>query len=123
MLFVLMFVFFLSHNWLQEYILALEGFEYPSLLALFEIYGLTTGLVIERYLTSGMPPATGNTKDYLFISILLLISSGTSNLSLSYVNFPTKVIFRSSKLLPTMLMGLFSIKLVTIELRFYLLYL
>jgi adenosine 3'-phospho 5'-phosphosulfate transporter B3 len=32
----------------------------------------------------------------------LLVSSATSNLALDYINYPTKVIFRSCKLIPTM---------------------
>jgi adenosine 3'-phospho 5'-phosphosulfate transporter B3 len=34
-----------------------------------------------------------------------MASSALSNMSLNYINFPTKVVFRSSKLIPTMLMA------------------
>lgn len=35
----------------------------------------------------------------------LLISSATSNIALAYINYPTKVVFRSCKLIPTMLIA------------------
>ena len=34
---------------------------------------------------------------YFALCLCLLVSSGTSNLALSYINYPTKVVFRSCK--------------------------
>ena len=42
---------------------------------------------------------------YPFLTMCLLSSSALSNLSLNYINFPTKVVFRSCKLLPTMVIA------------------
>lgn len=42
-------------------------------------------------------------KAYPLLTLCLLSSSALSTLSLNYINFPTKVVFRSCKLLPTML--------------------
>jgi solute carrier family 35 (adenosine 3'-phospho 5'-phosphosulfate transporter), member B3 len=42
---------------------------------------------------------------YPFLTLCLLSSSALSNLSLNYINFPTKVVFRSCKLLPTMVIA------------------
>ena len=35
-----------------------------------------------------------------------MVSSATSNIALSYINYPTKVVFRSCKLIPTMLIAI-----------------
>jgi drug/metabolite transporter (DMT)-like permease len=42
---------------------------------------------------------------YPFLTLCLLSSSALSNMSLNYINFPTKVVFRSCKLLPTMVIA------------------
>lgn len=39
------------------------------------------------------------------LTFCLLISSATSNIALAYINYPTKVVFRSCKLIPTMLIA------------------
>lgn len=39
---------------------------------------------------------------YIYLCFCLLVSSATSNIALNYINYPTKVIFRSCKLIPTM---------------------
>merc|ERR1712232_356185 len=47
-----------------------------------------------------IPPWT-----YLGMAICLLLSFGLSNASLLHLNYPTKVILKSSKLIPVMLLG------------------
>jgi solute carrier family 35 (adenosine 3'-phospho 5'-phosphosulfate transporter), member B3 len=42
---------------------------------------------------------------YPLLTFCLLSSSALSNMSLNYINFPTKVVFRSCKLIPTMLVA------------------
>ena len=39
------------------------------------------------------------------LCLCLLVSSATSNIALQYINYPTKVVFRSCKLVPTMLIA------------------
>jgi solute carrier family 35 (adenosine 3'-phospho 5'-phosphosulfate transporter), member B3 len=41
-------------------------------------------------------------RDYGLLTAILLMSSGFSNTALGYINYPTKVVFRSCKLIPTM---------------------
>ncbi len=43
---------------------------------------------------------------YFMLTFCLLISSATSNIALAYINYPTKVVFRSCKLIPTMLIAM-----------------
>ena len=42
---------------------------------------------------------------YVGLCLCLLVSSATSNIALAYINYPTKVVFRSCKLVPTMLIA------------------
>ncbi len=42
---------------------------------------------------------------YPLLTFCLFASSSLSNLSLNYINYPTKVVFRSCKLIPTMLIA------------------
>jgi len=42
---------------------------------------------------------------YPLLTFCLLSSSSLSNLALNYINFPTKVVFRSCKLIPTMIVA------------------
>lgn len=39
---------------------------------------------------------------YCLLCFFLLLSSAASNMSLNYINYPTKVVFRSCKLIPTL---------------------
>lgn len=43
---------------------------------------------------------------YGMLCFCLLISSATSNIALAYINYPTKVVFRSCKLIPTMIIAM-----------------
>jgi len=42
---------------------------------------------------------------YFMLCLFLIISSATSNIALNYINYPTKVVFRSCKLIPTMIIA------------------
>lgn len=44
---------------------------------------------------------------YPLLTLCLVASSSLSNMSLNYINFPTKVVFRSCKLIPTMIISTF----------------
>jgi len=47
---------------------------------------------------------------YNLLALTLLLNVGLGNWSLNYINYPTKVIFRSSKLIPTMIVGYFILR-------------
>ena len=44
---------------------------------------------------------------YFLLAILTIATMGLSNTSLGYLNYPTQVIFKSSKLIPVMIGGVF----------------
>jgi adenosine 3'-phospho 5'-phosphosulfate transporter B3 len=53
----------------------------------------------------GRPIDAASWCDYLIVAGCLMASSSLSNIALNYINFPTKVVFRSCKLIPTMLIA------------------
>jgi len=126
----LMFLFFGMHNILQEAIVNLlsnnsditasdinsedGGGSSSSLksngtlmLGYAEVVGVMVFSYLERvHMTNeGGFSRVAPLRAYPLLTICLFASSSLSNLSLSYINFPTKVVFRSCKLVPTMLIA------------------
>ncbi|KAL7549440.1 hypothetical protein ACHAWF_012707 [Thalassiosira exigua] len=115
----LMFLFFGMHNVLQEAIVNLLSNRKDSdggarahgdstlMLGYAEVVGVTLFSYLERtYATSeGGWERKAPLKSYPLLTACLFASSSLSNLSLGYINFPTKVVFRSCKLVPTMIIA------------------
>ena len=68
-----------------------------------ETYRVTICSSFERSCVRKETKRTAPLTAYPLLTLCLMSSSALSNLSLNYINFPTKVVFRSCKLLPTML--------------------
>jgi adenosine 3'-phospho 5'-phosphosulfate transporter B3 len=98
------------------------GFTYGWFLGLLEMLGTCFFSFLERYFKqpsaqvvksgggssgSGSTFTKANLIDYGVVVMCLMASSSLSNIALNYINFPTKVVFRSCKLLPTMLIATF----------------
>ena len=60
--------------------------------------------MLERLLTRDLN-RVGALSQYAALSVLTVSGMGLTNLSLNYLTYPTRVIFKSSKLLPTMAVG------------------
>jgi len=100
-----MFVFFGTHNILQEAMMKMPNFEYGLMLGYMEVFGVTLFSFLERRYVAKEIGHKAPLKAYPFLTICLLSSSALSNMSLNYINFPTKVVFRSCKLVPTMIIA------------------
>mmetsp|Transcript_26204 Transcript_26204/g.54851 ORF Transcript_26204/g.54851 Transcript_26204/m.54851 type:complete len:566 (-) Transcript_26204:53-1750(-) len=124
----LMFLFFGLHNILQEAIVHLLSSIAPSSSPLSPLtpqlvkslqsegtvmlgYAEVTGVLLFSYLErvyvakeEGLAHAAP-LGAYSLLTLCLFASSTLCNASLSYINFPTKVVFRSCKLVPTMLIA------------------
>jgi len=99
------FLFFGTHNYLQEAIMSVEGFSYGVMLGYFEVLGVAVCSFVERRYIVKERGRQAPLSAYPLLTLCLLSSSGLSNISLNYINFPTKVVFRSCKLIPTMLIA------------------
>ena len=69
-----------------------------------EVLGVAICSYIER-LWIGETTRKAPWSFYCMLCFCLLVSSATSNIALQYINYPTKVVFRSCKLVPTMLIA------------------
>jgi solute carrier family 35 (adenosine 3'-phospho 5'-phosphosulfate transporter), member B3 len=120
-------VFFGAHNYLQEAIMSVDGFHLGVMLGYMEVLGVALCSLGERTVlihreqramtkqsssaTNGhhhVPSAARRVAPmsaYPLLMACLMTSSALSNMSLNYINFPTKVVFRSCKLIPTMLVA------------------
>lgn len=112
-------VFFGCHNYMQELIMSLpvsssaiatrtphpsphaQGFKIAVILAYLEVLGVTVCSYIEL-LASGEKTRKSSMTAYCLLCFFLLLSSAASNISLNYINYPTKVVFRSCKIIPTL---------------------
>ena len=98
--------FFGIHNFLQEYIMQLPGFTVGVFLGYLEVLGVTICSSIERKV-DGETERRAPWSAYAGLCFCLLVSSATSNIALNYINYPTKVVFRSCKLIPTICISIF----------------
>lgn len=99
------FFFFGVHNYLQEAIMAVPGFDFGVMLGYLEVLGVTICSFLERRYVARETQKVAPLSAYPLLTFCLLSSSSLSNLALNYINFPTKVVFRSCKLIPTMIVA------------------
>eukprot|EP01035_Chromulina_nebulosa_P018320 gene18320-24009_t len=85
--------------------MTLPGFKVGVFLGYLEVLGVAICSFFERrFYGETIRKAPWST--YFMLCFCLLISSATSNIALAYINYPTKVVFRSCKLIPTMIIAL-----------------
>jgi adenosine 3'-phospho 5'-phosphosulfate transporter B3 len=101
------FFFFGIHNLLQEAIMNVPGFTYGVMLGYMEVLGVAVCSLVERRYIAKEHGRKAPLSAYPLLTMCLLASSALSNMSLNYINFPTKVVFRSCKLIPTMVIASF----------------
>lgn len=119
---LLMFLFFGMHNILQEAIvnllnvIASDGREdnggretdhgnWTLMLGYAEVIGVLAFSYLERVQLTMERGRVAPLSAYPLLTLCLLASSTLSNMSLSYIGMPTKVVFRSCKLVPTMIIA------------------
>eukprot|EP00752_Nemacystus_decipiens_P008462 g7563.t1 len=96
---------FCLHNMLQESLFAMEGFNFGWSLGLLEAVGVLAGSMLERAHSADARKRVAPFKSYVVLAGILGMSSSLSNMALNYIKYPTKVIFRSCKLIPTMVIA------------------
>jgi len=99
------FFFFGIHNYLQEAIMSVPDYRYGVMLGYLEVFGVTVCSFLERKYIARETQRRAPLSAYPLLTVCLMSSSSLSNLSLNYINFPTKVVFRSCKLIPTMMVA------------------
>lgn len=89
---------------LQEGVTRTHGFHFFGYMTLMSSLTLVACGQLERILT-GDTKRVGTIRQYLKLSLLTLTGTQCTNWALAYLNYPTRVLFKSSKLLPTMAVG------------------
>ena len=89
---------------LQEGVFRVPGFKFSGWMTLLTAATMAVCGHIELALTTD-GRRVGTLKQYLKLSCLTLGGMYFTNWSLNYLNYPTRVLFKSSKLLPTMVVG------------------
>ncbi|EWM30103.1 udp-galactose transporter [Nannochloropsis gaditana] len=100
-----LFFFFGVHNLLQEQIMHFPGFTFGWSLGFLEVLGVTVFSYWERRWYKEAGVRRGSWRSYVGTTLCLMGSSSLANKALDYINYPTKVVFRSCKLIPTMVIS------------------
>ena len=85
-------------------LLTISQTQFGIVLGYLEVLGVAVCSGFER-VVAGEYTRKESWFSYGALCLCLLVSSATSNLALGYINYPTKVVFRSCKLIPTMLIA------------------
>ena len=89
---------------LQEGVWRIPDYKFSGYMTLMTALTMAVCGQLERLLT-GDTVRKGSLQQYLKLSLLTLSGMYFTNWSLQYLNYPTRVLFKSSKLLPTMVAG------------------
>jgi len=91
--------------WLQEMVFYIPGFKFGGFMALLTSLTFCLWAAIELKFQGW--ERKGEMKDYLILSFCTAGGIYFTNKSLQYINYPMRVMFKSSKLIPVMIMGFF----------------
>jgi len=89
---------------LQEGVWRIPGYKFSGWMTFVTAATMCACGMIERVLTGDIR-RVGTLQQYLKLSVLTLGGMYFTNWSLEYLNYATRVVFKSSKLLPTMIVG------------------
>jgi hypothetical protein len=84
------FIFFGTHNILQEAMMKIPGFEFGVMLGYMEVVGVCLFSYLERTFVAKETKRVAPLSAYPLLTFCLLSSSSLSNLALNFINFPTK---------------------------------
>ncbi|CAE7028327.1 pst-2 [Symbiodinium natans] len=94
---------------LQERVLYVPGFRYTGWLALITSVSYTGFSLVERRCERDRQ-LHGSAYDYLKLSMLTMGGMYLTNFSLHYLSYPLRVVFKSSKLIPVMVLSVVYLK-------------
>lgn len=89
---------------MQEAVWTVPHYKFSGYMTLLTAATMAACGQLERLMTGDLT-RVGSLPSYLKLSLLTLSGMYFTNYSLQFLNYPTRVLFKSSKLVPTMLMG------------------
>merc|ERR1711865_86483 len=96
--------------WLQEMVFRVPDFKFGGFMALITSLTFVACAAMELLMKGNFSKRKGDLKDYALLSLCTAGGIYFTNWSLTYIDYPMRVMFKSSKLLPVMVMGLFIAK-------------
>jgi adenosine 3'-phospho 5'-phosphosulfate transporter B3 len=105
-----MFAAYVAHDYVQELVFSYQSFKFGWFMSLVEVILITLASFIQLLFTqraasqrSSLAPSFTEAKCAVVLSVFIAITLGTGSAAMAHISFPVKVVMKSSKLLPTML--------------------
>ena len=91
---------------LQEKVMSIDGFEYPKYMTVIQTITFTLCALFEMIFSNGSQGSLFDPKapkmNYFFLSFLTFSGMLFTNWGLKYLSYPTRIIFKGAKPIPTM---------------------
>lgn len=92
---------------LQEWIFSMPGFHFGGLVSLMTTLTYCGCAGLDGHLFLGGLQRNASIKEFLLLSLFPAAGMYFTNWSLEYLNYPTRIMFKSSKVIPVMIVGTF----------------
>lgn len=99
----------LGFSYLQEKVFRVEGFKFHGFMTFLTSVTYTVCGIVELFVTGDLK-RKAPWFDYFLLSIFTLGGMYCTNWSLSYLNYTTRIIFKSSKVIPVMIIYFILVK-------------
>ena len=100
-----------THDFVQELVFRHDDFDFGWFMTLWELLIFVAAAWLQlAWDNRSYEIQRIQWREYVNLTIVLAATQGSGSVALSYVNFPVKVVMKSSKLIPTMLLGLLIIR-------------
>ncbi|XP_078488652.1 adenosine 3'-phospho 5'-phosphosulfate transporter 2-like [Ciona intestinalis] len=103
---IVVFVLFIMYGYCQEWLFQMDGVKKHGMFVTLMQFGFYTIFGIFEQNIHGKIERRVPLVTYIGLAVLTIGTMGLSNTSLGYLNYPTQVIFKSSKLIPVMIGGI-----------------
>jgi adenosine 3'-phospho 5'-phosphosulfate transporter B3 len=101
-----MFAAYVAHDYVQELVFTYAAFKFGWYMSLVEVTVITLASFVQARCGSQelpLTPSLTELKCSLLLAVFIAVTLGTGSAAIAHVSFPVKVVMKSSKLLPTML--------------------
>ena len=97
----------MAHDYVQELVFTYPSFKFGWFMSLIEVMCFTLASILQQMYFMPQPqslaPSPTEAKCAGVLAAMIAVTLGTGSAALAHVSFPVKVVMKSSKLMPTML--------------------
>jgi solute carrier family 35 (adenosine 3'-phospho 5'-phosphosulfate transporter), member B3 len=105
-----MFAAYVAHDYMQELVFSYSSFKFGWFMSLVEVTLISFASFIhlrrsqrDAALPASVVPSLIEAKCAVALAVFITVTQGTGSAAIAYVSYPVKVVMKSAKLLPTML--------------------